>query len=180
LVNFVFRHSEVPSFGRPAEGSITVLVLRVFALTVVRGWKDCITVSVLITAIRDSNVVPLTEYWTIIWMVPNCIFFLSLNQSHFFLKIKLQQEGAAGRISSPLTIEGGPLEWSVCRDGFAELSADEGKSVGNIVAELVELGRFELMLRRSEEQLKSLWLVERVEDETHIFVVPVIVLFQNS
>jgi hypothetical protein len=79
-------------------------------------------------------------------MIINCISLLSLDERHFLPEIELQQKGAARGVSNPLSNGRSPFEWSVCCYGLAELSADNCKIVRNVVAELVELGSFELML----------------------------------
>jgi hypothetical protein len=68
-----------------------------------------------------------------------------LDECHFLPEIELQQEGAARGVSNPL-LRRCPFERSVGGDGFAELSADDGNGVRNIVATLVELGSLKAVL----------------------------------
>jgi hypothetical protein len=91
---------------------------------------------------------PVSECWTIIWIIADCLSLLSFDECHFLPEIELQQEGAARGVSNILTIDirGCPFERSVGGNGLAELSTDDGNCVFNVVAELVKLGSFELML----------------------------------
>jgi hypothetical protein len=147
LVHFVLSHSEIILVGSPAEGSVTLLiVLSVFAAVVVRKGKVCITARVLVAAVFDTNVVPSPECWTIIWIITNCISLISLDECHFLPEIELQQEGVAGRVSNFFT-DRCPFERSVGGNGLAELSANDGKSIRNVVAELMEFGSLKAVLR---------------------------------
>jgi hypothetical protein len=78
-------------------------------------------------------------------MIINCISLLSLDECHLLPEIELQQEGAARGVSNPFT-DRCPFEWSVGGNGLAKLSADDGNSFRNVVADLVELGSLKTVL----------------------------------
>jgi hypothetical protein len=144
LEHFVLSHSESVFVRYPTEGSVILLTLLVFAAAVVRRRKVCVTFRVLVAAVSDDHIEP-SEYWTIIWMSRNCLSLLSLDKCHFLPEIELQQEGAAGGVSNVIT-DRCPFERSVGGDGLVELSADDGNSFRNVVAELMELGSLKTVL----------------------------------
>jgi hypothetical protein len=102
LEHFVLSHFKGVPVGRPAEGSVTRLTLSVFAAAVVRKRKICVALRHLVAAVCDTNITPSPEYWTIIWIITNCLSLLSLDECHFLPEIEVQHEGAAGGVSNVL------------------------------------------------------------------------------
>ena len=66
------------------------------------------------------------------------------------LKVELQQEGPPPSIVDKTTCHLVPLVVGEAGDGLAELGADDGEGVLEVVAVLVESSNLEVMLRGSE------------------------------
>ena len=97
-----------------------------------------ITLVISIAFIRDMNVTTTSKSWAIGWIAENC--FLRLCECHFLFEVHLQQERFPRIISSVITTCNlVPFERRVACDGSAELSADEGECVLNVVAFVMEL-----------------------------------------
>ena len=137
--HFVLNHPKTRPIRRPAEKSVTLLIVLVFRAAVVRMGKIGITAVVLVAFILDLKVISSSVDWPIANIIPNCIFFLSLNERHFFPEFELQQERTARRIGDGFTIFV-PFELfrGKCNDGFVEFGADDGDGVWGIVAVFVE------------------------------------------
>ena len=93
-----------------------------------------------ITFISDINVVTSSKYWTLAGIALNCTW--GLCECHFLFEVYLQQERFPKIIRRILTLticNLVPFERGVASDGSAEFCADEGESVLNVVAFLVEL-----------------------------------------
>jgi hypothetical protein len=81
------------------------------------------------------------ENWAASFTVMNSKLLLAWDERHFLLEIELQQKGAAGGICRIMifALEGCPFEWCVDRNGFVELSANNGNSIGNVVTFFIEI-----------------------------------------
>jgi hypothetical protein len=110
LKYFVLNHPKFIPIFCSAEMSVALLIIFVFKVEIVRMGEVGIAVSVLVTFICNTKVMPtfkqssVSECCPDIIPIVNCKLFLPLNERHFFPEFKLQQERTARRITNILLI----------------------------------------------------------------------------
>ena len=120
-----------------------MLTVLVFPVAVVGSGEIRITVLVLVGLVSNAKVMTISEYWTPVFPIVNCVLWLS--ESHFLFEFELEEERTRRIISDP-SLDRTPFEWCVGCDGFAELSADDGHCVADTIAAFVELRDSEVVL----------------------------------
>ncbi len=146
-VYLVLHHFEAASVGGSTECSVCLLILLIASVVVVAVGEVCKAAVVGIAFVSNSKSTTCSKAWSIATVTVYRILWLC--ECHFLLEVYWQQEAWVGVVSLMFT-SWVPLQGSVARDGFAELSLDQRKSMLDVVAGWMEFGSQVAVLWGSE------------------------------